>query len=299
MIDIHKFMVAVSGIEVNHDGNCGTDPDAMTWDKAGGSTSLTRPPFVSSLTMLLCKVHLSFRTALGVACLRLSSLRRMSLSGFAVSKSFLASLHWPRGAAGLGGSGVSYLEFLSMFEQSAGQRFFAPIFGVADPLLTLLFPSLPPSLPPLFPFLLPPSSGNEIRQGCQFIRGLFRSLGHFPRDLTRFIPSSSPLLLLRTTTTQRPHPHVTSFTCAPVSSVTVSAPHFRTLPQGPRVSSKTVFSNLSPHRVIPIRTLRTQPTLVAEQVTALFFVDPRVTASPRRTAESGSSRKRRDLLAIE
>ena len=34
---------------------------------------------------------------------------------------------------------------------------------------------------------------------------------------------------------------VTSFTCALVSSVTVSAPHLRTLPQGPRVSNRTVF----------------------------------------------------------
>ena len=56
---------------------------------------------------------------------------------------------------------------------------------------------------------------------------------------------------------------VTSFTCALVSAL-----HSRTLSQGPCVSSKTVFSHLSPHLVAPISTLRTHTTLEAEQVTA-------------------------------
>ena len=63
---------------------------------------------------------------------------------------------------------------------------------------------------------------------------------------------------------------VTSFTCALVSSVTASASHVRALPQGPRVSSKTVFSHITLHRVAPISTVRTHPTLVAEQVTTHF-----------------------------
>ena len=32
MIDLHKVMVAISRIEVNHDGYGGTAPDAMVWD---------------------------------------------------------------------------------------------------------------------------------------------------------------------------------------------------------------------------------------------------------------------------
>ena len=35
MIDLHKFMVAISRIEVNHDGYGGTAPDAMVWDRGG------------------------------------------------------------------------------------------------------------------------------------------------------------------------------------------------------------------------------------------------------------------------
>ena len=69
------------------------------------------------------------------------------------------------------------------------------------------------------------------------------------------------------------------------------------------MSCDTVTSlHLRTLRVTPIRTLRTQPTLVVEPVTA-HLVDSRVTASTRRTAEeaslsaSGSDRKRRDLLA--
>ena len=73
------------------------------------------------------------------------------------------------------------------------------------------------------------------------------------------------------------------FTCALVSSVTVPAPHLRTLPQGARVSSKTVFSHLSSHRVAPISTLRTHSTLVAEQV-ADHFVNPRPAARAHRKA---------------
>ena len=75
-----------------------------------------------------------------------------------------------------------------------------------------------------------------------------------------------------------------TFTCTLVSCDTVTSLHLRAL------------------RVTPIRTLRTQPTLVAEQVTA-HLVDSRVTAGTRRTAEeasmtaSGSGRRRRDLLA--
>ena len=73
------------------------------------------------------------------------------------------------------------------------------------------------------------------------------------------------------------------FTCALVSSVTVPALHLRTVPQGSLVSSKTVFSHYSSHRVAPIRTTRTQRTLVSEQVTA-HFANPRLAARAHRTA---------------
>ena len=64
------------------------------------------------------------------------------------------------------------------------------------------------------------------------------------------------------------------FTCALVSSVPVSALCS---------SSNTVFSHQSSHRVTPIRTLRTQPTWVAEQVT-VHFVNPRLATRAHSTA---------------
>ena len=44
ILDLHKFMVAVSRIEVNHDGFGGTAPDAMVWDK-GGIVKTRAPSF--------------------------------------------------------------------------------------------------------------------------------------------------------------------------------------------------------------------------------------------------------------
>ena len=63
-----------------------------------------------------------------------------------------------------------------------------------------------------------------------------------------------------------------TFTCALVSCVTVPPLHLRTFPQGPWVSSKTVFTHLSSHRVTPIAHCTPGFTSVAEQVTA-HFVD--------------------------
>ena len=55
------------------------------------------------------------------------------------------------------------------------------------------------------------------------------------------------------------------FTCAFVSYVIVSPLHMRTLPQGPRVSSKTVFSYLSFHRFAPIYTAYSSHTTRASK----------------------------------
>ena len=44
ILDLHKFMVAISRIEVNHDGFGGTAPDAMVWDK-GGVVKTRTPSF--------------------------------------------------------------------------------------------------------------------------------------------------------------------------------------------------------------------------------------------------------------
>ena len=48
LLDLHKFLVAISRIEVNHDGYGGTAPDAMVWDRGG-----IVKPRVSSLRLIV------------------------------------------------------------------------------------------------------------------------------------------------------------------------------------------------------------------------------------------------------
>ena len=80
----HKYIVAISRIEVNHDGYGGTAPVAMTWDNG----SILKPP-VSSLRVIVD--HASLLGPLGFrdssTCPSLPSLRRMWLSGPTVSTS--------------------------------------------------------------------------------------------------------------------------------------------------------------------------------------------------------------------
>ena len=71
LLDLHKFMVAISRIEVNHDGSGGTAPDAMVWDRGG----LVKSRASSFLPLFL--VHLAFWIALGVTSHRPPLLRRM------------------------------------------------------------------------------------------------------------------------------------------------------------------------------------------------------------------------------
>ena len=40
MLDVHRFMVAVARVSVNHDGRCGNAPDLLVWDQ--GSKPKTR-----------------------------------------------------------------------------------------------------------------------------------------------------------------------------------------------------------------------------------------------------------------
>ena len=149
MVDLHKFMVVVSRIEVNHDGKGGTALDPMTWDKCGLRKSSHADVWRYSMHILL-----AFTT-------------------------FLASLHWPQGNDDLGKFGISYFEPLIMFEQSVGHRLpsekvVRPHLRARRPLVGTVFP--------------PPDSGCEIKQGCQFLQEVFRSLGNLAGGLIRFIP---------------------------------------------------------------------------------------------------------------
>ena len=147
ILDLHKFMVAISRIEVNHDGFGGTPPDAMVWDK-GGIIKTRAPPFrlivdhatlpgpPGLLSSTWCTLYPLPITQDDVA------VWPKSVNTLLVFSSFLASLHWPQSAPELGKFGISYLELLLMFE----------VFLVTDCLPRKLFA---PSSVPVDPWFFP------------------------------------------------------------------------------------------------------------------------------------------------
>ena len=125
ILDLRRFMVAISRIEVNHDGFGGTAPDAMIWDKGGivktrapsfclivDHATLPGPPEFLSSTW--CSLFPLPNTQDDVA------LWPYTVDIFLVFSSFLASLHWPQANPDLGKFGISYFELLSMFEVYTG-----------------------------------------------------------------------------------------------------------------------------------------------------------------------------------
>ena len=180
-LDLHKFMVAISRIEVNHDGYGGTAPDAMVWDRGGivkprvsfrlivDYAALPGPPgFLDSTWCTLYSLPITREDVAVWPC---------SVDILLVFSSFLASLHWPQGDPDLGKFGVSYFELLLMFEIYAGHRLHAEkaIRSHLRPRRPLVFSGFPVGL------------GQEIRHGCQFLHSLFRALDHLPSGLVRFI----------------------------------------------------------------------------------------------------------------
>ena len=111
ILDLHKFMVAISRIEVNHDGFGGTAPDAMVWDRGGvvktrtpsfrlivDHATLPGPP--GFLNSAWCTLYPLPITPDDVA------VWPYSVNILLVFSSFLASLHWPQDASDLGKFGV-------------------------------------------------------------------------------------------------------------------------------------------------------------------------------------------------
>ena len=92
--------------------------------------------------------------------------------------SVLNTLHWPSGSFDFGHFGISFMEFLILFEQWAGHQLLSE--KVTRPHVRANRPILIPSVPV--------SEGIEIRHGCQFISSLVRALTRLPGVLGRFMP---------------------------------------------------------------------------------------------------------------
>ena len=127
IFDLHRFMIAISRIEVNHDGFGGTAPDAMVWDQ-GGIVKTRSPPF------RLIVDHATLPGPPGFLSITWCTLDSLpitqddvaswpySVDILLVFSSFLASLHWPQDTSDLGKFGISYFELLLMFEVYTGHR---------------------------------------------------------------------------------------------------------------------------------------------------------------------------------
>ena len=128
ILDLHKFMVAISRMEVNHDGYGGTAPDAMVWDRGG----FVKPR--ASLLASHCRSchssgppgffgqHLVYLVSSPPS---LVAVWPYSVNILLEFSSFLASLHWLQGDTDLGKFGISYFELLLMFEIYVGHRLHA------------------------------------------------------------------------------------------------------------------------------------------------------------------------------
>ena len=129
-LDLHEFMVAISRIEVNHEGCGGTAPDAMVWDRGGlvkprasslriivDHATLPGPPgFLDSTWCTLYPLPITLDDV---------AVWPNSVNILLEFSSFLPSLHWPQGDTDLGKFGISYFELLLMFEIYVGHRLHA------------------------------------------------------------------------------------------------------------------------------------------------------------------------------
>ena len=150
MTDLHRFMIAIARVSVNHDGKGGTAPDPLVWDQGSRPkvrklairvnvdlASLPGPPgFLNSSWV---HVNAGHTTGSDIAAWPYSV-------GILVKfTSFLNTLHWPSGAADIGHFGISFLELLILFEQWAGHRLLSE--KVTRPHVRAHRPILVPSVP--------------------------------------------------------------------------------------------------------------------------------------------------------
>ena len=115
MTDLHRFMVAIARVSVNHDGKGGTAPGPLLWDQGSrlkvrklairvnvDLASLPGPPgFLNSSWIQVDAGHI---TGVDIAAWPYSV-------GILVRfTSFLGALQWPSGAVDLGHFGISFLK---------------------------------------------------------------------------------------------------------------------------------------------------------------------------------------------
>ena len=179
---LHRLMVAISRVSVNHDGRGGTAPDSLVWDRGGlvkrrkievrvnvDLAALPGPPgFLHGPWMQVPN-----------GCISGSDIAAWPYSVGLLfhSTSFLSSLHWSVDTGDMCHYGDAYLEVLILFEHWLGHRLLSEKVTRMH-----LRAHRPICFPPA-----PVSEGIQIRQGCQFISSLFRALGKLSGGVGWFI----------------------------------------------------------------------------------------------------------------
>ena len=120
MMDLHRFMIVVAPVSVNHDGKGGTAPDPLVWDQG------SRP----KVRKLAIRVNVDLASLLGPPGFLKSSWVQVgsgritgadiaawpySVSIFIRFTSFLDTLHWPSGSDDFGHFGISFFGALNLF----------------------------------------------------------------------------------------------------------------------------------------------------------------------------------------
>ena len=125
MLDLHRFMIAVARVSVNHDGRGGTAPYPLVWDQ------WSRPKKARKLAVRVNVDLASLPGFFGGPWIQVESghIYGADIAAWPYSvgilvrfTSFLDTLHWSSGYDDLGHFGVSFLELLILFEQWAGHR---------------------------------------------------------------------------------------------------------------------------------------------------------------------------------
>ena len=179
MLRLHRFVIAVAKVAVNHDGGGregGTAPDPLVWDQGGkrktrradirvnvdlaslpGSPGFLGRPWMQVPGGCIAGADIAaWPYSVGILC------------NFFV---FLGSLRWPVSSEDMGHFGVSFLELLG--HRLLSEKVTRPHGGANRP---TSFPTVPVS------------EGIEIRHGCQFISSLVRALAKLPGGTGRFLP---------------------------------------------------------------------------------------------------------------
>ena len=120
MTDLHRFMIVVARVSVNHDGKGGTAPDPLVWDQG------SRP----KVRKLAIRVNVDLASLpgppgfLGSSWVQVSAGRitgddiaawPYSVSILIGFTSFLNTLHWPSGSDDFGHFGISFLGAFNPF----------------------------------------------------------------------------------------------------------------------------------------------------------------------------------------